>query len=161
MGIPLELVDILNWRDIEPQGHKQFVPDEKRESAVNHYMSVRHPVFEHMVQFGIDYHDFMDNNNPIGLLDFIDKYIDDSYWRLARFAKGLQMDIEAVKNTLIYPHISNGPVEGTNSLTKCVKRVGGNRAKIDLLTATMVLRQLNKEPPRAAGETNAISTNCV
>lgn len=155
MNIPLELLDILNWRDTEPQKRKQFVPDEKRESAINHYLSVRHPVFEHMVQFGIDYHDFMDSNNPEGLLEFIDKYIDDSYWRLARFAKGLQMDIQAVTNTLLYPHISNGLVEGTNSITKCVKRIGGSRAKIDLLTATMVLRQLNKEPP---GETDVINS---
>jgi len=156
MGIPLELVDILNWRDTEPQEHKQVVADEKRESAVNNYLSVRHPVFEHMVQFGIDYHDFMDNNNQAGLPDFINKYIDDSYWRLARFAKGLQMDIEAVKNTLAYPHISNGPVEGTNSLTKCVKRVGGNRAKIDLLTATMVIRQLDKEPAAELDDNDSV-----
>ena len=155
MNIPLELVDILNWRDTGPQEQKQFVPDERRESAANHYLSVRHPVFEHMVQFGIDYHDFMDNNNPDGLLEFIDKYIGDGYWRLARFAKGLQMDIEAVKNTLIYTHISNGPVEGTNSVTKCVKRVGGSRAKIDLLTATMVLRQLDKEHSGETGGTNS------
>jgi len=104
-----------------------------------------HPVAEHMVQFGADYHSFMDRNDPDGLLEFIDKYKVDSFWRLARFAKGLEADIDAVRNTLLYPTISNGPVEGINSIIKCVKRVGGGRAKIDLLSATMILRQLQKE----------------
>jgi len=146
MNIPLELVDILNWRDAELQGQKRAPNDVAREAAVNHYLSVRHPVFEHMVQFGIDYHNFMDSNDQAGLLEFIDKYMGDGYPRLATFAKGLKMDIEAVRNTLLYPHISNGMVEGTNSTTKCVKRVGGSRAKIDLLTAKLLLRQQDKEP---------------
>ena len=47
------------------------------------------------------------------------------------------MDTDAVRNTLIYPDISNGIVEGINSIIKCVKRVCGGKAKIDLLTAKM------------------------
>ena len=148
MDIPLELADILKWRNTNPNETKQVIDYINREETVDHYLSVMHPVCGNMIQFGIDYHNFMDNNDPSGLVDFINKYKHDSYWRLARFANGLQMDIDAVKNTLLYPHISNGPVEGTNSIIKCVKRMGGSRAKIDLLTAKMVLRQLNKEPKK-------------
>jgi transposase len=93
----------------------------------------------------------MDNNDLTGLIEFIQKYKNDSYWRLARFANGLEMDIEAVKNTLIHPNISNGVTEGINSLIKSIKRVGGGKAKIDLLTAKMVIRHL-KKPAREAGD---------
>ena len=143
MNLPLELVDVLNWRNVEPIKEKQPT-NADNEATVDHFISTIYPVYSHMIQFGIDYHSFMDKNDPIGLLDFIEKYKNDSYWRLAKFANGLQMDIEAVTNTLLYPHISNGPTEGINSAIKCVKRVCGGKAKIDLLTAKMVIRHLNK-----------------
>ena len=142
MNIPQELADILGWRRIESAKEKQMTNN--TEAFVDYYLSTMHPVYNHMIQFGIDYHNFMDNNNSVGLLEFIEKYKNDSYWRLARFAKGLQKDIEAVKNTLLYPNISNGVTEGINSVIKCIKRVCGGRAKIDLLTAKMVLRHLSK-----------------
>ena len=141
MHIPLDLVDVLNWRDTAPVETGKTATDANREAAVDSYLSTMHPVVTHMIQFGVDYHNFMDINDPAGLLNFIDKYIDDSYPRLAKFANGLKMDIEAVKGTLLNPDISNGPTEGLNSLVKCVKRVGGSRAKIDLLSARVVLRQ--------------------
>jgi hypothetical protein len=144
MNIPLELVDILKWRQIEPTKEKPVMIETNFETSVDHYMSVMHPVYDHMIQFGVDYHNFMDKNDPVGLYEFIDKYKNDSYWRLARFANGLQMDIDAVKNTLLYPKISNGIVEGINSIIKCIKRVCGGKAKIDLLTAKMVIRHLTK-----------------
>jgi transposase len=111
-----------------------------------------------MIQFGIDYHNFMDNNNPAGLLEFINKYKDSSHWRLARFAKGLQMDIAAVTNTLLYPDISNGMVEGINNAIKCDKRVCGGRANIDLLTSRTVARQLNKSSSLSGNTTQALSS---
>jgi len=143
MNLPLELVNILKWGN-ELNKKSPEVIDLNAEASVEHYLNVMHPVYSHMIQFGVDYHNFMDKNNPTGLIEFIEKYKNDNYWRLAKFANGLQMDFEAVKNTLLYPNISNGIVEGTNSLTKSVKRVGGGKAKIDLLTAKMVIRQLNK-----------------
>lgn len=145
MNIPLELADSLNWRNTEPKEVKLVAIDVNRRAAVDYYMSTMYPVVEHMIQFGVDYHNFMDNNDPVGLLEFIDKYKDSKYTRLAKFANGLQMDIEAVKNTLLYPDISNGIVEGVNSLVKCIKRVCGSRAKIDLLAARTLLRQQDKK----------------
>lgn len=146
MNIPLELVDMLKWRNIELSDEQQMTSETDLEASVDHYLSVMHPVYDHMIQFGVDYHNFMDNNNPDGLVEFIEKYKNDSYWRLSRFANGLQMDIDAVKNTLLYPDITNGPVEGINSIVKCIKRVCGGKAKIDLLTAKMVIRHQTKTP---------------
>ena len=144
MKIPMELVDAFNWRDVDPIEDKRVATSADADAAVHQYISTMHPVYSHIIQFGADYHKFMDNNDPVGLLEFIDKYKDDSYWRLARFANGLQMDIDAVTNTLLYPDISNGVVEGINSLVKSIKRVGGGKAKVDLLTAKMVIRHLGK-----------------
>jgi len=145
MNIPLELVDVLNWRDAGPVENKLAANADAAE-VVDRHISNMNPVYAHMIQFGIDYHKFMDNNDLAGLHEFIDKYRGDSYWRLAKFANGLQMDIDAVKNALIYPDISNGIVEGINSIIKCVKRVCGGKAKIDLLTAKMVVRHIGKAP---------------
>ena len=151
MNLPLNLVDVLNWRDPDPLESKK-PKDADIESSVDSLIGSMYPVFGHMIQFGIDYHNFMDNNNVAGLHEFIEKYKGDSCWRLAKFAKGLQMDIDAVTNTLLYPDISNGVVEGMNNAVKCDKRVCGGRAKVDLLTARTVLRQL-PEPSGADAKT--------
>jgi len=143
MKLPLELVDVLNWRERESD-----VPNPTSSTMnselVDQFFSNMYSVYDHMIQFGVDYHNFMDRNDPIGLLVFIDKYKNDDYWRLARFANGLNMDLDAVRNTLLYPDISNGIVEGINSIIKSVKRVCGGKAKIDLLTAKMLIRHRSK-----------------
>jgi len=154
MNIPLELADALKWRDAGPVEKKQAAGEAGADGHVEHFMRAMHPAYGHMIQFGIDYHGFMDRNDAAGLVEFIDKYKDDEYWRLAKFANGLQMDFDAVKNTLLYPKISNGVVEGVNSLIKSIKRVGGGRAKIDLLTAKVVIRHQTKAP-RAAPDDDA------
>jgi transposase len=140
MNIPLELLNVFNWGDSNQHEIKPVIPIANADAFVENYLSAIHPVYGHMIQFGIDYHDFMDNNDPVGLLEFIDKYKNDKYGKLASFAKGLEKDIEAVKNTLLYPDISNGVVEGINNDIKSVKRVGGGKAKVDLLAAKMVIR---------------------
>jgi hypothetical protein len=45
----------------------------------------------------------------------------------------------AVKNSLIYPEISNGPMEGTNNKIKMLRRRGYGRAGIELINALAVL----------------------
>jgi len=139
----------LNWTATEPTGVKTAEIKAELESSVNGLIIAMHPVCAHMVQFGLDYHKFMDDNDPVGLLGFIEKYRGDSYWRLAKFANGLQMDLDAVKNALLYPDITNGPTEGINSLTKCVKRASCGRAKIDLLVSKTILRQRDTEKKAA------------
>ncbi len=58
---------------------------------------------------------------------------------LAQYATGLEKDFEAMKNSLIYPEISNRLLEGTNSRIKMKHRRGGGRAGIELLNAYNVL----------------------
>jgi len=52
-------------------------------------------------------------------------------------------DYEAVKNSLIYPEVSNGPLEGVNSRIKMKHRHAGERAEMELLNAYNVLRPEN------------------
>ena len=140
MKLPLEVLDALNWRDSVPSAAAKQA-DPEAEAGVDRFIVTKYPVFGYLVQFGVDYHWFMDKKDPAGLAAFIEKYKGDSYGKLATFAKGLEKDIDAVTNALLRPDISNGPVEGKNSSIKCDKRVYGGRAKVDLLTAKSLLRQ--------------------
>jgi len=70
---------------------------------------------------------------------FISKYENDSLEPVSAFASGLKKDYEAVKNSLLYPKISNGPIEGTNNKIKMIRKRGYGRAGIELLNALAVL----------------------
>jgi len=70
---------------------------------------------------------------------FINDYINNSTELFSIFASGLRKDYDAVKNFLLYPGISNGPMEGTNNKIKMVRRRGYGRVGIELLNALMVL----------------------
>ena len=86
-----------------------------------------------------DFHVCMDKNDVVLLDSFIEKYKDSEIASVAQFAKGLTKDYDAVKNCLLYPHISNGPIEGINSRTKYIHRRGSGRASVELLNAFRVL----------------------
>ena len=139
----------LNWLNTEEIEKNPIIVIANREEAINRYLNTKLPVFNDMIEFGVDFHNFMDINNPDGLIDFINKYIGSGYEKVAQFANGLLKDIDAVRNTLLHPEISSGRVEGTNNLIKCVKRVGGSRMKIDLLCAKMALRTVRKKDASA------------
>ena len=138
------MLNNLNWLENEKIVEKPIAIT-GREESIDLYLGTLFPVYNDMIQFGTDFHNFMDTNDLNGLSDFINKYINSDYRKAAQFANGLQMDIDAVRNTLLHPEISSGVVEGTNNLIKCVKRVGGSRMKIDFLCAKMVLRTSNKK----------------
>ena len=70
---------------------------------------------------------------------FIATYLHDPREPLATFAAGLQKDYAAVKNCLLYPDISNGPMEATNQKIKMVRRRTYGRAGLELLNALLVL----------------------
>ncbi len=55
---------------------------------------------------------------------FIATYLHDPREPLAAFAAGLQKDYAAAKNCLLYPDISNGPMEATNQKIKMVREDG-------------------------------------
>ena len=46
--------------------------------------------------------------------------------------EGLERDYDAVNNSLIYRHVSNGPSEGNNSRIKMLHRRSTGRAGLDL-----------------------------
>jgi transposase len=78
-------------------------------------------------------------NDEEALTSFIDKYKDNGIDAVAQFVNGLLKDYDAVRNCLLYPHISNGPIEGINSRTKYIHRRGGGRASVEMLCAFRVL----------------------
>lgn len=92
-----------------------------------------------LVKFLIDFHTWLDLNDEVALKSFIDSYKNSEIDAVAQFVNGLIKDYDAVKNCLLYPNISNGPVEGINSRTKYVHRRGGGRASVELLCAFRVL----------------------
>jgi len=49
--------------------------------------------------FGIDHHDFMNKNDPIGLFKFIDKYKNDNYGKLQVLPKNLKRNRSSEKHT--------------------------------------------------------------
>lgn len=51
---------------------------------------------------------------------FIGKYKNEDIKSVSNFAKGLERDIDAVENAVVYDY-SNGFVEGTNSRLKMIK----------------------------------------
>ena len=81
----------------------------------------------------------LDTGDEAGLDQFIRTDQDDDSEPIAEFASGLKQDIEAVKNCLRYPAISNGPMEGTNNKIKMVRRRGYGRAGLELLNALFAL----------------------
>ncbi len=92
-----------------------------------------------LVQFLSDCYHVFDAADPAALQAFIQQYQDCEIGPLAQYATGLEKDYEAVKHSLIYPEISNGPLEGVNSRIKMKPGRGGGRAGLELLNAYNVL----------------------
>ena len=102
-------------------------------------ISVEYPIVIFLTIFLKELYACMDSNDIEALERFITKYIESNIDSVKQFANGLQKDIEAVRNCLKYPDISNGPTEGANSRTKYVHRRGGGRASVELLNAYRIL----------------------
>lgn len=68
---------------------------------------------------------------------FVERYKESPLKQIARFACGLEKDIEAVENS-VASHLSNGLVEGINSKLKMVKRTMYGRCSRLLLSAKMM-----------------------
>lgn len=99
-----------------------------------------YPVVITLVGFLSDCYRVFDADNPVELDIFINTYKDCDISPLAQYANGLLHDYDAVKNSLIYRNISNGPLEGANSRIKMKHRRGGGRAGIELINAYNVLK---------------------
>lgn len=93
-----------------------------------------------LVSFLSDCYKMFDDGSIVELDSFIIKYKDCGIDPLVQYANGLLNDYEAVKNSLIYKNISNGPLEGMNNRIKMKHRRGGGRAGIELINAYNVLK---------------------
>lgn len=102
-------------------------------------MQSRYEIIAMSVSFLSEFYHFIDNSDVSALDTFIEKYRASSVDAFSQFANGLQKDYEAVKNSLIYGDISNGPTEACNSLTKMYHRRSRGRAGIELLQAYSVI----------------------
>jgi transposase len=102
-------------------------------------ISEKYPIAMFLTVFLIEFYACLDSNDIEALERFIAKYIESSVDSVKQFAHGLEKDIEAVRNCLRYPDISNGRTEAANSRTKYVHRRGGGRASMELLNAYRIL----------------------
>jgi transposase len=98
-----------------------------------------YPVLLILVQFLKELYNVFDTLSIEALDMFISKYSNSEIHSLAQYANGLRLDYEAVKNSLLYPSISNGPIEGSNSRIKMKHRRSGGREGLELLNAYMVV----------------------
>lgn len=85
----------------------------------------------------------MDQNDELALDAFIGKYKDNDNSEINTFIRGLESDLEAVKNCLRHPKISNGPIEGMNNRSKFTHRRSGGRASVELLSAYRILSNID------------------
>lgn len=98
-----------------------------------------YPVVLLLVQFLVDVYEVFDSRDVNILDSFINKYSDYEIDEISGYAKGLTKDYEAVKNSLLYGDISNGPLEGVNSRIKEIHRRSKGQAGLFLLNAYMIL----------------------
>lgn len=96
-------------------------------------------IIPRLLAFLVAFYDVMLTRDVEKLDQFIGEYQSDSIEAISVFASGLKKDYEAVKNSLLYPQISNGPMEGTNNKIKMMRRRGYGRAGIELINALAVL----------------------
>lgn len=111
----------------------------KKKEELHKMISEEYPVVAYLAMFLKEFYAFMDSNDIEALERFIAKHIVSSIDSVKQFAHGLEKDIEAVRNCLKYPDISNGRTEGANSRTKYVHRRSGGRASVELLNAYRIL----------------------
>ena len=104
------------------------------------------PVLQVLVLFLKDLYNVFDTSSVEALDAFISKYNNSEIYDLAQYASGLQNDYEAVKNSLLYPDISNGPIEGVNSRIKMKHRRSTGREGMELLNAYMVVSREEVDP---------------
>jgi len=133
-----EYLDLMYGVD-EKKAENEAEPEKKNDPQVYEKIKDIYPIVGTLSIFLKDFHAFMDTNDVTLLDTFIIKYKDSEIDSISQFANGLVKDYDAVKNCLLYPHISNGPIEGINSRTKYIHRRSGGRASVELLNAYRVL----------------------
>lgn len=100
---------------------------------------VMYPIIQPLILFLSECYSIFDYNDIGAFHKFLVKYKDSNIDSIAQYVNGLIKDYIAVRNSLVYPKISNGPTEGRNSRIKMLHRRSGGRAKLELLNAYSIL----------------------
>lgn len=141
---PVEWINTTNYADsiaklilnTKPKG--QSAKKKLNEEAFEH-LGEAYPMLPLLVTILVAFYEVMLSLDVNKLDEFICKYQNDSIEPIATFASGLRKDYDAVKNSLLYPQISNGPIEGVNNKIKMMRRRCYGRAGIELINALAVL----------------------
>ena len=96
------------------------------------YIIRKYPAVLDIIECVRDFRNIYIEKSGDFLNQFINKYSESSVKSIKSFAKGLLLDYDAVKNSVV-SDLSNGFVEGCNNKIKLIKRSMYGRAKIDLL----------------------------
>jgi len=88
-------------------------------------------------QFVCSFRDTLNGGDPDKLDRWLMEYSTCGLNKLASFANGLEADIAAVRNAIIYD-LTNGPIEGMNNRLKALKRSMYGRAANRLLMIKMI-----------------------
>jgi transposase len=118
---------------------KEKNPQKKVSDEAFEHIKSKFGCIQHLTDFLVSFHDVFLSLDVAKLDSFIRKYKNDAIESVSTFASGLKKDYDAIKNSIIYPDISNGPLEGFNGKIKMIKRRSYGRAGIELLNAYAVL----------------------
>lgn len=102
-------------------------------------VKAEYPVVSYLTRFLSDCYHVFDTAQTVELDRFLNKYRNSKYGPVAKYIKTMTDDYEAVSNSLLYPGISNGPIEGHNGRIKFKHRRSAGKAGLDLLNAYFVL----------------------
>jgi transposase len=111
--------------------------DNQRKQHEEHIKS--NPELEHLRNLVQKFRKAIDEKDPYLLLEWIDLVESEKNRCFYEVAINMKSDIQAIKNSLIYPY-SNGPLEGNINRLKAIKRQMYGRAKFDLLKKKVLYR---------------------
>lgn len=101
------------------------------------YIFLKYPLLEEIHLAVCDFRNIYAQKDAALMEQYIETYKNSSIPALKSFANGLDLDIDAVKNS-VTSDFSNGFVEGINNKIKLIKRIMYGRAKITLLAAKII-----------------------
>lgn len=87
----------------------------------------------------VSFKNVLAGSSPDLLDEWISKYESSRFSYVNSFVRGIQFDIDAIKNAIRYPQYTNGITEGTNNKLKAIKRSMYGRAGRDLMTRKLAL----------------------
>jgi len=102
------------------------------------YVLSTYPIYKSILEISSEFRTILKSKNPENLFAWMDAAAFLEIPELNSFIAGLKLDIEAVKNAIIYDH-SNGIAEGTINKIKVIKRVMYGRCQFQLLRSKCLM----------------------